>query len=219
MTLGSRLALGALALLLASAEASATLVSYTSRTAFLSALAQVGVDTFDDLGPGVELPTGLARSAGSFSYVANAGPASDFFTASDNGTDIWLSTNVATDTVTFSGFSSGVQAIGAFFFASDIAGNSTSASSIGVTASDTDGSLAVSLLTPTTASFLGFISSGTLSSLAVTLGNQPGAWPTVNNVTLGAAVVPVAVPEPPITALMICGFTALFVWRRKEKNS
>lgn len=190
----------------ASGVAVAGPAAYTTQASFLAAISSVGVDTFDDLdvttygGP-------LNRTAGSYSYTASVGPTSGiFYGASDDNVDIWLSSLVETDTITFGNFSAGVRGVGGFFFGSDEFGFSTAATSLTITATDASGTTTQLLLKPSTTSFLGFVSTGALTSLTVSSG-QAGVFPTLNNLTLGSAVA--TVPEPETYALMLGGLGLL----------
>ncbi|WP_311959270.1 hypothetical protein, partial [Acinetobacter baumannii] len=96
------------------------LVVHTSQADFLAATSSTGTDTFDGF-----LTTGptqgpLNRAAGSYSYTANVSTTSFF--GAGTPANPWLSTNTASDSITFTNFSGGAQAIGANFFGSDILG-------------------------------------------------------------------------------------------------
>lgn len=200
----------------ASKAAQAEVTLYTDQGLFLSSVADSGTDTFNDLAAGTGLSTPLARSAGAYTYTATAGPTSDFFTASDGGADTWLSTNVGTDTITFGSFSAGVQGIGAYLFATDIAGNYTATPLLTITATDASGIYTFSLLDPTTTSFMGFLSTGQLTSLSVSIGDVPGAWATVNDLTVASIASPA--PEPSSVAMMLAGLVGVgwFAGRRRS---
>lgn len=188
-------------------SAQAALTVYTTQASFLAATAgPVGVDTYDNLDPTEPLATPLARTAGSFSYTASAGPLSNFFPASNDGSDVWLATNNSGDTITLSGFSGAASAVGGFFFRSDVLGNSSaSPATINIRVSDSLGAtLTQAQVNPGLTSFVGFVSNGSISSVQVFVGTQgtgtAGVWPTINN--LNAAL---AVPEPQSWALMFAG--------------
>ena len=145
----------------------------------------------------------LARTVGSYGYQVTA--ANGLFPGSNAG-NVFMSTNTATDIMGFSGFTGGVSAIGGFFFASNISGAPTSASSITLTVTDNMGSIVEVVLNPTTTSFRGFTSTGTITSLSVAPTQPIGGfvWPSVDDLTLAQATA--AVPEPATWAMMIAGF-------------
>lgn len=205
------------ALLLAPCIVQAAIVVYTSQSAFLSAVGNSAIDTFNDLGIGESLATPQSRTAGSYGYTASVGPDSNFLTAGDLPGDTWLSTNVLTDLITFSGFGSEVRGVGGFFFGTDIAGNSTPGASLTVTALDASGSLVQALLNPSPSSFLGFVSDGAFNALTVSAGG-PGAWATVNDLTIGAAPNTGGggtVPEPSSALMALLGLGLLASQRRR----
>ncbi|WP_426176297.1 PEP-CTERM sorting domain-containing protein [Massilia sp. TWR1-2-2] len=143
------------------------------------------------------LPTPLARVAGMYNYSASAGPASIFFPAG-TGTDRWLSTAVSSDSITFSGFSPGVYALGGFLFGSDADGQFTPGSMLTLTALS-GATRTVTLNDPMTSSFLGFTSNAPLVSLVLSAAqNGTALWPTANDLTL-------AVPEPGAYGMLLVG--------------
>ena len=193
------------ALLCASAAANADITVYTSQADFLAAVSAPGTDTYDDL---TIAPYGLSldRNAGAYGYTVS----------SDNGiwgaggpTDYWLSNTTRTDSITFSNFSSGVNAFGGFFFASDIAGQYVPNGDLLLTAAD-GSTLTYTLSGTTQNSFLGFISDSGLSS--VTLQSSPigNYWPTANNLVLAA------VPEPATYGMFLAGLGFLGVMARRR---
>lgn len=216
-TLLAPIALAAFVAVSGGAQAAVTV--YTSQAAYLAAITNAGVDSFDDLDYTTTLGTPQARTAGSYSYTASVGPTSVFFPASDDGQDVWLATNNRTDTVTFDGFSAGVQAVGGFFFGTNAFGFSTSAAALSIQVTDASGSITQQLLNPNTGSFLGFVSTGGLSSLKLWVGNQgsgqAGVWPTINDLTLGSVA---AVPEPQTYALMLGGL-GLVGWMARRRKA
>jgi hypothetical protein len=201
------------ALLLTASAARADITVYTSQTSFLAALSAPGVDTFDDLSI-QSYASPLARTAGSYGYTASTTLTPFFYGAGTPG-DTWLSTNTNTDTVTFSNFSSGVRGVGGQFFGSDIFGAFAPGATLTLTATDASGTVTQTLLNATTASFLGFVSDGALASLTLTGGQQGGIWPTVNNLTLGAAPVP-AVPEAQTWAILLAGLGMVALLARRR---
>ncbi len=220
MTVNTLVAPLALAALLATSAAQAAITIYTSQASFLAATSgPVGVDTYDNLDPTEPLGTPIARTAGTFSYTAAAGPLSNFFPAGTSGADVWLATNNRTDTITFSGFSAGVGAVGGFFFRSDLDGQATSLPAIiNIRATDSFGvTVTQAQINPAVTSFVGFVSNGTISSLQVFVGMERtgtvDVWPTVNNLHVAAAI-----PEPQTCALMLAGLGLVgFMARRHQR--
>ena len=213
-SLGASLAAAAL---FAAGSAQAAITIYTSQASFLAAVGSpMGVDTYNDLDNTQPLAVPIARTAGSFSYSASAGPLSNFFPAGGAG-DIWLATNNRTDTITLSAFSAGAAAVGGFFFRSDVDGLATStAATINVRAVDSLGATVTrAQINPATTSFVGFVSNGTISSVQVFVGTAgtgtPEVWPTINDLTIAAAI-----PEPESYALMLAGLGLVgFLARRR----
>jgi hypothetical protein len=181
-------------------------MTYTTEGDFLAAVSAPGVDTFDDLPLGTELAAPLSRQAGGYAYSATVGPQSDFLTASDDGSDNWLSTNVGSDSITFSSFAGNVTAIGGYFFGSDINGNSIPTPSITLTLTDMDGVSLFTLPAPTKSAFFAVVDTEPVLSLNVAVGTVPGVWTTVNDLTL--ATLAAAVPEPSTDLLMAWGLVA-----------
>jgi hypothetical protein len=163
--------------------AHASIINFTTQSAYLAAIGAPGVDTFDDLSVAI-LPSPLSRTAGAYSYTAST--PNDFFPAA-SGTDGWLSTNESPDPITFSNFAAGVVGIGGFFFGSDISGAFLPGQTIGVSATDADGT--VSLDRQFDDRKFRVCHQQCVHSVmvvAVPPGND-SAWPTVNNLTLGVA--------------------------------
>ncbi len=197
----------ALAALVAStAPAQAAITVYTSLAAFTAATSAPGTDTY--AGFNITSTTGspITRVAGAYGYTAAA--PGDFFGAGTS-TNPWLSTNTATDTVTFNAFTGGSNGVGGNFFGSDIAG-AFAAGSITLVATDSSGSVTQTIVGATTTSFLGFVSTTAVTSLTVT-SVQPTSgflWPTIDNLVFAkrpAVVVP-TVPESSTWLMMIAGF-------------
>lgn len=210
----ARIAFAAVALAWSGAG-QATITLYDSQAAFLSAAGTTGTDSFDDLIEELLVPGPVDRVAGAYAYKASAGPTSTSLApATDDGLDLFLSTNARFDTVTFSAFASGVKAAGASFFATDQFGTSIAADAITVRVTDGADSITQVTLNPTKASFLGFVSDRTLVSLEVFVGDKPGVWPTVNDLVLGAGP---AFPEPSRWAMMIMGFCAAGAVARRRR--
>jgi hypothetical protein len=204
----SIVALSAFAVVSLAGVASATPVIYTSQASFNAAVTAPGVDTFNDM-PLASAPSPLNRLAGSYGYTG-AVTTTTFFTAG-TASDVWLSTNTATDSIVFNNFGPSVSAVGGFFFTSDING-SAAAGSITVSIVDASGTYSQTINSSTPLSFLGFVSDSNISSVTVTsVQPSPTAfiWPTVNDLTLAQAV-----PAPGAAALM--GLGGLLVGRRRR---
>lgn len=171
---------------LASGAASAGITVYNSQATFAAAVSSPGVDTFAGLSISAATPSPMTRSAGAYTYVARA--PNTFFGAGTVG-DPWLSTNTATDAITFDTFAPGISAIGGRFFGSNISGQFASGD-ITLVATDSGGAISTQTITgATTSSFLGFVSDVQLVSLTVTT-VQPVSgflWPTVDDLTLAVS--------------------------------
>ena len=112
----------ALAALLATAGAAqADITVYTSLAAFTAATTAPGTDTFAGFSIVGSTPSPITRTAGAYTYSADAGPAGSFFGGGSTANP-FLSTNTATDLVSFFGFSPGVAGFGGNFFGSNVSG-------------------------------------------------------------------------------------------------
>lgn len=203
----------------ASTAANATFTVYTNQAAFNAATTAPGVDTYTGFSITGSTPSPITRSAGAYTYTAAVSTTS-FFGAGTTANP-WLSTNTATDSILFNGFTSTVTAIGGNFFGTDIDG-AFQLGNVTLTAVDANGASTQTIVNAQVSSFLGFVSTGGLSSLTLT-SVQPtsGAlWPTVDNLTLArtASVTPV-VPEPATWGMMILGFGVAGAAMRRAKVS
>jgi PEP-CTERM motif len=206
----------AAALVVLSGAAFAGPTLYTSAASFAAATTAPGVDTYTGFSITSSTPSPITRNAGAYTYTATA-ETTTFFGAGTTANP-WLSTNTATDSITFSNFIGGVTAIGGNFFGSDISGL-FAAGDITLTATDSTGSTTFTITGATVNSFAGFVSSTTGFTSLVVRSVQPASgflWPTVDNLTLAKTLV-TAVPEPETYALMLAGLGVLgFVARRRR---
>lgn len=196
----------------------AALVVYTSQAGFTAATSAPGTDTYTGFSVSGPTPSPIVRNAGAYQYTA-AVSTTTFFGAG-SAANPWLSTNTATDTITFSGFTNGAQAISGNFFGSNI-GGAYQIGSIMLTATDLSGSVSQTIVNASTSSFLGFVSNSALLSLTVSA-VQPSdgfLWPTVDNLTLARAAGPTnPVPEPGSIALLLAGLGIMAVLTRRRNK-
>ncbi len=206
------------ALLVAASGAQAALTTFSSSASFLAALSASGTDNFTGFNITGSTPNPITRNAGSFGYTADVGPTGLFFGGGTTANP-FLSTNTATDTMSFGTFTGGVvSAIGGNFFGSNISGL-FAAGAVTVVVTDSLGATVSTTINPSseaTGSFLGFTSNGTITSMTVAA-VQPVSgflWPSADNLTLGTVA---AIPEPGTYAMFAAGLAALgFLARRRR---
>ena len=198
--------------------AHAAVVVFTSQAAFNAATTAPGVDTFTGFSVTGSTPSPISRSAGAYSYSA-AAETTTFFGAGSVANP-WLSTNTATDSITFSGFASIIRGVGGNFFGSDISGL-FAPGDIVLSLTDSSGVTSHTIIGALTSSFVGFVSDGAITSLTIE-SVQPAStflWPTVDNFTLAQGLTS-AVPEPSTWAMMILGFAGVgFMTYRRRKTA
>ena len=201
----------ALASLLAATTASqAAITVVTSLAAFNAATAAQGTDTFAGFSTIIPTVSPVVRTAGPYGYTAAA--PGNFFGGGTNGNP-FLSTTDAEVTITFSAFSAGVRGIGGNFFDSNISGQ-FAAGDITVSTTDGSGTVSQTIIGATASSFLGFVSDGPITRMTVVAVQPAGGgflWPSVDNLTLAAAV-----PEPGTSALMLGGLGVLCALARRR---
>lgn len=201
-------------LLATAGAAQAAITVFTSLASFNAAVLSPGTDTFTGFNLLGSTAGPLNRTAGAYGYEASTAPQNSFFGAGSTA-DPWLSTNTATDTMSFGIFTGGVAALGGNFFGSNIAGAFLSGDIV-VTATDADGTVSRTITAATTTSFLGFVSSTGALASATVASVQPMAggfiWPTVDNLVLATTV-----PEPESMALLLAGLGIVgFIARRRR---
>lgn len=196
------------------AQASVDIDVYLDEADFLAAISNAATDTFDDLVSGQPYDGPLARSAGSVGYLASSSPASPILYGAGETSDAWLSTNNAGDTITFSGFSKAVYAIGAYAFGSDIWGSYLEAGRIVARVTTADGTVSIGASLADLDDYFGFVSSTPITRFEISAVQPVGSfvWPTVNDLTIAAVV-----PEPGSYALLLAGLAAVgFVAGRRK---
>ena len=219
MKIVSKLApLALVAALALGGTAQAAFTVFTTQAAFNTATSAQGVDTYTGFSITGTTGSPITRTAGVYGYTGTA--ANDFFGAGTTANP-WLSTNTATDSILFNGFTNTPNAIGGNFFGSDVAG-AFAAGNITLTAVDSLGATSTQTITgATVTSFLGFVSTGNIVSLTVT-SVQPTTgflWPTVDNLTLAKRAAAGGVPEPMTWAMMIAGFGMVGASMRRRSGS
>ncbi|HEY0931679.1 MAG TPA: PEP-CTERM sorting domain-containing protein [Gemmatimonas sp.] len=197
----------AAALTLAPVAAQAQLAVFTNFADFLAATSGASTDSFDDLSEGWSTSP-LSRTAGTHNYTVSANT-SGFYGVGTNA-DRWLSSEMSTDIVTFSGFDATVRGVGGFFFGTNFDGAFAQGFNVVVTATSASGSLSQLLVSPSTNSFLGFVATDDLLSLSFAMATPTvDAFPTVNNFVVAKA--PTAVPEPSSMVLLLAGAAGMVV--------
>lgn len=188
---------GTVAAVALSGGAQAAITTYTTSAALAAATTLAATDSFNNMAIDF-LASPAARNAGPYNYTVSS-PGGLY--GAGTTADVWLSTSLAGDAVTFAGFS-GVSALGGFFFGTDTTGALLGGQTMTVTATDSAGATAMLTLPNATASsFAGFTSTAQLTQVQVSIANT-GAWVTANNLTL-------AIPEPATWSLWLGGLAAL----------
>ena len=195
-------------------QAVAAPVVYTSQAAFNAAVAPfpMGTDTFSAYTTGASLPNSVTRTNGSFTYTASdplglfQGATADGFLTNDNRGSF----------ITLNGFTPGINAIGANFFGSTVAGLFGAGESITVSFLESNSASFSTTLTNTTRlTFLGYRGDSNISSVTFRSAFAANLWPSIDNLTVAA----VTVPEPMTLSLVGLALLAAGVTRRKVANA
>jgi len=170
---------------------------YTDYSAFVTGLSSVQTESFNSKPLETFLLSPIAFTNGPFTYSATA--LNDFFTVGSVA-DVWLSSNVAFDSIVFNFPSGTVYGVGGSFFPTNFNGAFVAGDVVLQTNDLTTYTLSASAVS----SFVGFVSTDPITSLSVT-SVQPGGsvtWPTINDLVV-AKQKSTAVPE---TGSSLLGF-------------
>ena len=202
----------ALAALLATGAAQASVDVYSDEASFLAAIGSYATDTFDDLMPGEAYDGPLVRAAGDVGYTVSTSPDSPILYGAGTSGDAWLSSNIASDYIIFEGFSTPIYAIGAYAFGSDIAGGFVPTGLTAARVTTAEGTTVDFTFRAGVDNYFGFVSTSaiTMFEIKTFYGQRNVTWPTVNDLTVAA------VPEPETYAMFLAGLAAVgFLVRRR----
>lgn len=198
--------IGSLAISSLAGSTRAAISFYTNEAAFNATLASSSVDTYDDLPAYSPLSVTISRSAGPYSYTANA--PNQLYTAGV-GADVWLSTNFNSDDILLTPSAGLPTAMGGYFFTSDING-AADPGNLQITVIDVNGTQSFSLVNTSPSTFLGFTSDSTIVQVQVRVSSSPiDVWPAINNLIFGQVV-----PAPGAASMLGLGW--LIVARRRR---
>ena len=198
--------LSTFALLALPAASQAAVSTFSSKSDFLLAVQNPYTETFDTLGEQPGQP--IFFTSGSYAYQASV-PGNNFFNVGQPSPgDVWLSTEMSGSMMVFTFTSGNIQALGGYFFTTNVAGDPNYAG-IGLRINGTD---AYSLPQTDFDSFWGIVSDSPIEQLEVyPLNSTVGNWATVNDlIVAGTAGTVAAIPEPGSTlalaGVLCCGF-------------
>lgn len=201
-------------------SSNAAVTVHTTQESFLSVVTNAQVDNLNNI-PGPTFSSPRQRTTASAGdptgWVYRLSSSSGDFLRAGTVFDIWLSTTLATSTITLEpllGFGPvlpGATAIGGYFFANDASGAFLSGQTVQIIATDLNGATSLTLTNASSSAFTGFTSDSRITSLQISVlqGSTP-AFPAVNNVML-------AIPEPHTYALFALGLT-LIIGRAQRRS-
>jgi len=209
----SRKLLAACTIAMTATAAHAGITVYTNQAAYLQAVSGTATDTFDDLTM-TETAGPLLRSLGGYGYQVSAGPSDGGFYPSGSGSDIWLSSTISSDVITFSGFSSSVFGFGGSFFGTDSFGAFMPDRTVVLSAVSGADIETFTLSNASQDSFVAFVSDHPLTSVSFWNMENDGTvyWAAANNVVL-------AVPEPTTLSMLLGGLGLTALTRRRRGTS
>ena len=197
------------------ATARAQFTVYTSEAAWLAAVSNSGTDTFTGFSTTDATASPINRTAGAYGYTASA--TGYTFVGEGTADDPWLSTNFASDVITFNNFGPTVRAIGGNFFTSTFSGT-YAPGDIMLSFVNAGGTSSHTIIGSTVGSFVGIVSTGGAISSFMVNSVQPSVgylWPTVDNFSLAEAPS-TTVPEPSTYVMVAAGLAALALRRRHQ---
>lgn len=206
----------------ASTSATAGIVPFTDKTAFLAAV-QPGyyLESFDSLTPNTTYPDTMNLSQGSFSYTifAQGSPPNDGLLAVEDPFlpgDIWLSANFDDVPMYIGNFTGGVSAVGGNFFLTNFDFDVIEAL-VTIVASDGVNTESVPIVVANPLDFVGFVTTDGSSVLSVQFA-APGFsnYATLNDLIVGQAIT--VVPEPSGFVMMAIGLGLAGAAIRKRRN-
>lgn len=204
-----------LALASLASEVSAVVITFTDRTAFLSAVAPgYFEDDFSDVTNGGITGAVSLRSGNGFA-VSYSAPSYGLYSVTGG-----MSTNVSTDNLIALFTGDLVYAAGGYFYLSDIAGEYQSFPGNGVSAFADNGVDPVSMLVASENSptnFFGWVSSEPLLTITMNSGGtSPDRWNTIGDFIVGAAVPEVGPAGMGSVLGLVTGVLGLLERRRSK---
>lgn len=207
------LVLALLATVALASHSSAAILTFTDRDAFLAALSSSYEEDFSSYAG--TYPSSLNFSGNGFSYTISGGTSA--LVAPQVGGDRSMSLNTASEPLSIFGFSSGVNAVGGYFYFDNDGGAIQTLTSGSITVvNGIDPNVIVPVNAPTSVTnFFGFIStSGDLTSVTFNWSGENLGWQNVDDLIVGTSGSPI--PEPSTFALLGAGLIAAAALRRRR---